>query len=312
MFVGGVTDPLKAPLSDLADGRLTPPKVAPQHSCAAFTDEAVRFLKGQAGGPFLCYVAFNAPHDPHTVPVDFPVRYDPAALPLPPNYLPQHPWDNGEMANRDERLLPWPRTPEHVRAMLADYYRYVSYLDVQGTEHLPGASERTIPLFPELRLILDEAFYEAEPGTVYVVNRYRDATKNLRAQMLRIIRRAGLTPWPKPFHNLRASRATELAEDYPVHVVCEWIGNAERIAAKHYLQVTDDHFVKAATAGAAKCAATALQNATVTAARENCQPSLETTKAPETQGSSRELTSRDNGYQFHQVTPTGFEPVSQP
>jgi arylsulfatase A-like enzyme len=131
VFVGGMTDPLKAPLSDLADGRLSQPKVAPQHSCAAFADEAVRFLKEHTGGPFFCYVAFNAPHDPHTVPADFAVRHDPAALPLPPNYLPQHPWDNGEMANRDERLLPWPRSPEQVRAMLADYYRYVSYLDVQ-------------------------------------------------------------------------------------------------------------------------------------------------------------------------------------
>jgi hypothetical protein len=30
-----------------------------------------------------------------------------------------------------------------------------------------------------------------------------------------------------------------------MHVVCQWIGNTEAIAAKHYLQVTDDHFSKA-------------------------------------------------------------------
>jgi hypothetical protein len=76
-------------------------------------------------------------------------------------------------------------------------------------------------------------------------------TKNLRTQILRIIRRAGLEAWPKPFHNLRASRGTELAETYPVHVVCKWMGNTEHIAAKHYLQVTDDHFEKA-VGGAAK------------------------------------------------------------
>jgi hypothetical protein len=51
------------------------------------------------------------------------VRYDPAAIPLPPSYLPLHPWDNGEMTIRDEHLLPWPRTPEQVRALLADYER---------------------------------------------------------------------------------------------------------------------------------------------------------------------------------------------
>ncbi len=35
------------------------------------------------------------------------------------------------MQNRDESLLPWPRTPDAIRQMLAEYYRYVSYLDAQ-------------------------------------------------------------------------------------------------------------------------------------------------------------------------------------
>jgi len=35
------------------------------------------------------------------------------------------------MRIRDEKLLLWPRTPEQVRELLADYYRYISYLDVQ-------------------------------------------------------------------------------------------------------------------------------------------------------------------------------------
>src|SRR5205823_13617452 len=125
----------------------------------------------------------------------------------------------------------------------------------------------------------EAVFDEAEPGTVHVVTRYRDADQNLRTRMLRIIRRAGLTAWPKPFHNLRASRETELAEDFPVHVVCKWIGNTERIAQKHYLQVTDDHFDRAA-GGAAKSDATALQNPTLTAAVRSCPLSPEMTEAP--------------------------------
>jgi hypothetical protein len=58
--------------------------------------------------------------------------------------------------------------------------------------------------------------------------------------LLKIIRHAGLTPWPKLFQNLRSSRQTEFAESFPSHVVCAWIGNSETVAAKHYLQVTDD------------------------------------------------------------------------
>ena len=30
-----------------------------------------------------------------------------------------------------------------------------------------------------------------------------------------------------------------------MHVVCAWIGNTKAVAAKHYLQVTEDHFRKA-------------------------------------------------------------------
>ncbi len=131
IFAGGMTNPSKAWLSNLADGKLTKPELSPQHACAAFADEASRFIREHKGGPFFLYLPFDAPHDPHIVPEDFPIMYDPGKIPLPPNFLPQHPWDNGEMTIRDEKLLPWPRQPEKVRAMLADYYRYISYLDAQ-------------------------------------------------------------------------------------------------------------------------------------------------------------------------------------
>jgi arylsulfatase A-like enzyme len=131
VFSGGMTDPLKAKLSNLADGKLTPPTLAPKHACEVFADEAVRFLQEQRAGPFFLYLPFDAPHDPHIVPADFPVHYDPTQIPLPPNFLPQHPFNNGEMTIRDEELLPWPRPPDQVRAMLADYYRYISFLDAQ-------------------------------------------------------------------------------------------------------------------------------------------------------------------------------------
>jgi arylsulfatase A-like enzyme len=131
IFAGGMTNPMKAKLSDMADGKLGPAKLAPQHACAVFADEAIRFLNEPKDKPFFCYVPFDAPHDPHIVPDGYPIKYDAATMPLPPNYLPQHPWDNGEMVNRDERLLPWPRTPDKVRELNAEYYRYVSYLNSQ-------------------------------------------------------------------------------------------------------------------------------------------------------------------------------------
>ena len=131
MFTGGMGDPSKAKLSDLVDGKLSAPQLAPKHACEVFADETIRFINEHKDGPFFCYVPFDAPHDPHIVPEAFPIHYDADKILLPPNFLPQHPWDNGEMTIRDEQLLPWPRTPEKVRAFIAEYYRYISYLDAQ-------------------------------------------------------------------------------------------------------------------------------------------------------------------------------------
>lgn len=131
IFSGGMTNPLKAPLSEMVDGKLSRARIVARHACEVFADEAINFLRQQNEKPFLCYVAFDGPHDPHIVPDDFPIHYDPSKLPLPPNFLPFHQWDNGEMTVRDEQLLPWPRTHDAVQSMNADYYRYISYLDAQ-------------------------------------------------------------------------------------------------------------------------------------------------------------------------------------
>jgi arylsulfatase A-like enzyme len=131
VFVGGFTNPLKAVLTDVDGGRFTLPRVASQHACAVFADEAIRVIRLPHDKPFFCYVAFDAPHDPHIVPENYPLKYDPAKMSLPGSYLPAHPFDNGDMEARDELLLPRPRTPQAVQQMLADYYRYISYLDEQ-------------------------------------------------------------------------------------------------------------------------------------------------------------------------------------
>jgi len=135
-------------------------------------------------------------------------------------------------------------------------------------EHLPSGGFRTIPLFPELRAILADAFDAAQEGSVYVINRYRDAKQNLRTHFLRIIRKAGAQPWGRLFHNLRASLETELAQDHPIHVVAQWLGNTPKIAAAHYLQVRDSDFDRALLGGA-KSGALAAQKAAQQADAEN-------------------------------------------
>jgi len=123
------------------------------------------------------------------------------------------------------------------------------------TARFEGHESRLLPLFPELRPYLEAVFQEhlemrfpkAADETAYVITRYRQANVNLRTQLHRIIRRAGLVPWPRTFQNLRSSRETERADSYPVHVVTAWLGNTPKVAEDHYLQMREDYFARAAS-----------------------------------------------------------------
>ena len=113
-----------------------------------------------------------------------------------------------------------------------------------------GKGTRVVPLFPELRRILDEAFAMADEGERWVVPMLAGkAKKTLGRTFKKIVCRAGVEVLPKPFQNLRSSRQTELEQDYPTYVVCEWLGNTSNIAHKHYLTVTEEHFQDAAENG---------------------------------------------------------------
>ena len=155
IFLGGMTDPYKAVVQDITAAHVLGNKhTVEKHTVETFADCAVGFLREQkaAPRPWLCYVPFNAPHDPRVAPPAFHEPYNAAKPPLPANFLPEHPFDNGEMRVRDEKLAPWPRTPEVVRQHLADYYAAITFLDAQigrvlDTLHETGAEENTIVVF---------------------------------------------------------------------------------------------------------------------------------------------------------------------
>ncbi|WP_145082925.1 tyrosine-type recombinase/integrase [Aureliella helgolandensis] len=122
-------------------------------------------------------------------------------------------------------------------------------------EHHSGRGVRTCPIFSELRPFLEKAWDQAREGEEFVVDHegYRRAANtadgwknaNLRTQFERILRKSGLTPWKRLFHSMRASRQTELEREFPLHVVCSWLGNSPRIAQKSYLLVTESDFERA-------------------------------------------------------------------
>ena len=102
-------------------------------SSKLYADAAIGFLEAEAssGDPFLMYVAFTSPHDPRNVLPGYGRKYASAELSMPANFVPQHPFDNGDLNERDEKLLPTPRVPEQVLAERANYYGMVSEVDFQ-------------------------------------------------------------------------------------------------------------------------------------------------------------------------------------
>lgn len=112
------------------------------------------------------------------------------------------------------------------------------------TEHHEGKAFRTVPIFPEVRGLLMDVFDLAEPGCEYVVTEYRTG-QNVNPHFHRIVKRAGLTAWPRIWHSMRASRQTELVRDFPLTTACAWMGNSKLIAAGHYTQTTDADWQRA-------------------------------------------------------------------
>lgn len=96
------------------------------------------------------------------------------------------------------------------------------------------------------QLILDSAI-EVIFEAAFEVDRYRDATQNLGTHFKRIINRAGITPWPRLFNAMRASRVTELAAEYPSAVCTSWMGHTRAVAEAHYHMVRDEDYEKAAS-----------------------------------------------------------------
>lgn len=134
IFPGGMSDHDKVPYLDFdstGEYANSSRKVGKEFSSELFARSAIEFLRSRQGKPepFLLYTAFTAPHDPRTPPSRFAELYDPAKLRMPPNFLPEHPFDIGNLRIRDEVLAPHPRTETVVRQHIADYYGMISEVD---------------------------------------------------------------------------------------------------------------------------------------------------------------------------------------
>lgn len=110
-----------------------------------------------------------------------------------------------------------------------------------------GKPTRTMRIFEPVLSLLIELRDIVQPGldcpfSAPILHAEQRDSVNWRRMFKKIVERAGVTPWPKLFQALRATRETELAGKLPLHVVTAWCGNTPTVALKHYLMTTDDHF----------------------------------------------------------------------
>jgi integrase len=104
---------------------------------------------------------------------------------------------------------------------------------------------RVLPMFPELRPALEDLLnsLDKKPSPIdYVIATKRGSESYMRTMLSKIMRRAGVTPWPRLFQNMRATRETELLAIFPCKDVYDWIGNSHAVAMKHYAMATTTSF----------------------------------------------------------------------
>ena len=143
LYLGGMADHFAVRVEDLHQGEFSEASTGAKHSTDLFADAAIDFLQGYEGEqPWFVYVAFTAPHDPRDPPAEWLEHYAERLPPLPANFLPQHPWDIGMMAVRDEVLAGWPREPQVVREQLAEYYGLISHMDARIGDVLAAVEAR--------------------------------------------------------------------------------------------------------------------------------------------------------------------------
>ncbi len=123
-------------------------------SSQLYAGAAIRFLNSAEAKskPFFCYVAFTSPHDPRTPPEKYRAMYQAKDISLPPNFLPEHPFNNGDLRVRDEMLLPRPLLKDAVKNEIALYYGMISEMDEQVGQIMAaleknGLSKNTLVVF---------------------------------------------------------------------------------------------------------------------------------------------------------------------
>jgi len=142
---------------------------------------------------------------------------------------------------------------------------FVQFSPKKSKSCSPFDFHKRIPFFPHIERCLLEAQKEAPAGAVYVVEKhaprylrglkervYISRQGNMGTMFRKIMHRAGISPWKKLIHNLRASFAMDLMSkkfgDHNIFVIAKWLGHSVKVMIEHYGRFQQSDFAKVAEA----------------------------------------------------------------
>lgn len=112
-------------------------------------------------------------------------------------------------------------------------------------------SVRDVPIVPALYELLQRTFEQAQVGTRGPLHGVSDKTLYRRnptkvVSVHVILRRAGVTGYHKPLHDLRGSCERDwVSQGHSWPTVCYWLGHSPTVAMDHYLEPTPADIQKA-------------------------------------------------------------------
>jgi len=104
--------------------------IEPRHSTEAFTEAVVDFIDAYQGDkPFFIYCAYTAPHGPSKTYQEWHDKYPAEKIPVPANYMPSHPFDNGGLFMEKRMADGWSMDENTARRANADHYAITAHMD---------------------------------------------------------------------------------------------------------------------------------------------------------------------------------------
>ena len=155
--------------------------IVEEHTSTLYANQAISFLdewEAGDGRPFLMYVAFNAPHDPRQAPQEFVDMYPLDSIELPPNYMAEHPFDQGERYTlRDEILAAFPRTEEITKTHMQEYFAIISHMDYEIGRVLDRLDELDIADNTYIIFTADHGLAVGQHGLMGKQNQYEHSIR---------------------------------------------------------------------------------------------------------------------------------------